>query len=48
MLDLLEKDKQRLKNHLAEQVRAGAIGLKVHEDWGATASAIDHALKSSG
>ncbi|MDN5387725.1 MULTISPECIES: urease subunit alpha [Bacillus] len=29
---------------LAEQVRAGAIGLKVHEDWGATASAIDHAL----
>ena len=32
---------------LAEQVRAGAIGLKVHEDWGATASALDHALKSS-
>lgn len=30
---------------LAEQVRAGAIGLKVHEDWGATPSAIDHALK---
>ncbi|MCQ6282467.1 urease subunit alpha [Bacillus sp. EB600] len=30
---------------LAEQVRAGAIGLKVHEDWGATASAIDHALR---
>ena len=21
---------------LAEQIRAGAIGLKVHEDWGAT------------
>ena len=30
---------------LAEQVRAGAIGLKVHEDWGATPSAIDHALR---
>ncbi|WP_181884524.1 urease subunit alpha [Neobacillus piezotolerans] len=30
---------------LAEQIRAGAIGLKVHEDWGATASAIDHALR---
>jgi len=30
---------------LAEQVRAGAIGLKVHEDWGATASAIDHSLR---
>lgn len=30
---------------LAEQVRAGVIGLKVHEDWGATASALDHALR---
>ncbi|MDR4887822.1 urease subunit alpha [Fredinandcohnia sp. QZ13] len=30
---------------LAEQVRAGAIGLKVHEDWGATPSAIDYALR---
>ena len=29
---------------LAEQIEAGAIGLKVHEVWGATASAIDHAL----
>lgn len=29
---------------LVEQIRAGAIGLKVHEDWGATASVIDHAL----
>ena len=30
---------------LVEQVRAGVIGLKVHEDWGATASAIDYALR---
>ncbi|MCQ6275827.1 urease subunit alpha [Bacillus sp. V3B] len=30
---------------LVEQVRAGAIGLKVHEDWGSTASAIDYALR---
>ncbi|GAB4072728.1 urease subunit alpha [Barrientosiimonas marina] len=30
---------------LAEQVEAGAIGLKVHEDWGATYSAIDHSLE---
>ncbi|WP_157723840.1 urease subunit alpha, partial [Domibacillus aminovorans] len=30
---------------LAEQVRAGVIGLKVHEDWGATRSAIDLSLK---
>lgn len=29
---------------LIEQVMAGAIGLKVHEDWGATPSAIDNAL----
>jgi urease subunit alpha len=30
---------------LVEQVRAGVIGLKVHEDWGATPSALDHALR---
>jgi urease subunit alpha len=30
---------------LAEQIRAGAIGLKVHEDWGATTSSIDNSLK---
>ena len=30
---------------LAEQIRAGAIGLKVHEDWGATYSSIDMSLK---
>ncbi|WP_248513039.1 urease subunit alpha, partial [Sporosarcina sp. NCCP-2222] len=30
---------------LAEQVRAGVIGLKVHEDWGATPSAIDYTLR---
>jgi urease subunit alpha len=30
---------------LNEQIRAGAIGLKVHEDWGATPSVIDHALR---
>jgi urease subunit alpha len=29
---------------LAEQIRAGAIGLKVHEDWGATHAAIDTSL----
>lgn len=31
-------------NLLREQVKAGAIGLKVHEDWGATANVIDVAL----
>lgn len=32
------------KEALIEQIHAGAIGLKVHEDWGATPSAISHAL----
>ncbi|WP_313813462.1 urease subunit alpha [Glutamicibacter sp.] len=30
---------------LAEQIRAGAIGLKIHEDWGSTHSCIDNSLK---
>lgn len=30
---------------LAEQVTAGVIGLKVHEDWGSTPSSIDTSLK---
>jgi len=29
---------------LAEQILAGAIGLKIHEDWGATPSVLDYAL----
>jgi urease subunit alpha len=28
-----------------EQIRAGAIGLKLHEDWGTTPAAIDNCLK---
>ncbi|AGG66326.1 urease subunit alpha [Corynebacterium callunae] len=30
---------------LAEQIKAGAIGLKVHEDWGATPATIDLSLQ---
>ncbi|AKG74719.1 urease subunit alpha [Salinicoccus halodurans] len=30
---------------LSEQILAGAIGLKIHEDWGATPSAISQALE---
>jgi urease subunit alpha len=30
---------------LAEQVEAGACGLKIHEDWGSTPAAIDASLK---
>lgn len=29
---------------LAEQIKAGAIGLKLHEDWGTTPAAIDNCL----
>lgn len=29
---------------LIEQVKAGAIGLKIHEDWGATPAVINHCL----
>lgn len=29
---------------LREQIEAGAVGLKIHEDWGATPSSIDHSL----
>src|SRR5580658_2001449 len=30
---------------LAEQIRAGACGLKLHEDWGTTPAAIDRCLR---
>ncbi|MCT9872170.1 amidohydrolase family protein, partial [Paenarthrobacter aurescens] len=33
------------KEPLIEQIEAGAIGLKLHEDWGTTASAIDTSLQ---
>lgn len=29
---------------LEEQIKAGALGLKVHEDWGSTPAAVNHAL----
>jgi urease subunit alpha len=32
---------------LVEQIRAGAMGLKLHEDWGTTPSTIDAALKAA-
>lgn len=32
---------------LEEQIEAGALGLKVHEDWGATPAVIDAALKTA-
>ncbi len=32
---------------LAEQIKAGACGLKIHEDWGATPSVIDASLRAA-
>lgn len=44
-LGFLGKGNASAKAPLIEQVKAGAIGLKLHEDWGTTASAIDHCLR---
>jgi urease subunit alpha len=41
---LLGKGNSSRPESLAEQVEAGACGLKVHEDWGATPAAIDCSL----
>ncbi|WP_017557127.1 urease subunit alpha [Nocardiopsis baichengensis] len=41
---LLGKGNTVGRDAMAEQVRAGAGGLKIHEDWGATPGAIDAAL----
>ena len=42
---LLGKGNASLPEALHEQVRAGAMGLKLHEDWGTTPAAIDCCLK---
>jgi urease subunit alpha len=41
---LLGKGNASLPEPLREQVRAGVIGLKLHEDWGTTPAAIDNCL----
>ena len=43
-IGLLGKGNVSLPGPLEEQVRAGAIGLKLHEDWGSTLAAIDNCL----
>jgi urease subunit alpha len=43
-IGLLAKGNSSRPEALVEQLRAGACGLKVHEDWGATPAAIDCAL----
>ena len=41
---LLGKGNISLPDPLREQVRAGVVGLKLHEDWGTTPAAIDNCL----
>ena len=43
-LGFLGKGNASLPEPLREQVRAGAMGLKLHEDWGTTPAAIDNCL----
>ena len=43
-LGFLGKGNVSLPLPLEEQIRAGAIGLKLHEDWGTTPAAIDNCL----
>jgi urease subunit alpha len=43
-IGLLGKGNSSLPEGLHEQVRAGVVGLKLHEDWGTTPAAIDTCL----
>jgi urease subunit alpha len=43
-LGFFGKGNASLPHPLEEQVQAGAIGLKLHEDWGSTPAAIDNCL----
>ncbi|MBK4735578.1 urease subunit alpha [Noviherbaspirillum pedocola] len=43
-LGFLGKGNVSLPLPIEEQIRAGAIGLKLHEDWGSTPAAIDNCL----
>ena len=43
-LGFLGKGNASSERPLAEQIEAGAIGLKLHEDWGTTAATIDTSL----
>src|SRR5437660_2104836 len=44
-LGFLGKGNSSLPGPLEEQIRAGACGLKLHEDWGTTPAAIDACLR---
>jgi urease subunit alpha len=44
-LGFLGKGNVSLPEPAREQIRAGAVGLKLHEDWGTTPAAIDNCLR---
>jgi urease subunit alpha len=44
-LGFMGKGNVSLPGPLEEQIRAGAVGLKLHEDWGSTPAAIDNCLE---
>jgi urease subunit alpha len=46
-IGLLGKGNASAVAPLAEQINAGVIGLKLHEDWGTTPAAIDTALRAA-
>jgi urease subunit alpha len=43
-IGLLGKGNLSLPEPIAEQIKAGVVGLKLHEDWGSTPAAIDNCL----
>lgn len=43
-IGILGKGNSSLPHSLEEQIQAGAMGLKLHEDWGSTPAAIDNCL----
>ena len=43
-LGFLGKGNCSAEQPIIDQVKAGALGLKIHEDWGSTPAAIDHCL----
>lgn len=43
-IGILGKGNASLPEGLEEQIKAGAMGLKLHEDWGSTPAAIDNCL----
>lgn len=46
-IGLLAKGMGATEEVVGEQIEAGAMGLKIHEDWGATGSGIDYTLRAA-